>query len=131
MAIELTHTWLLVEDMPRAVGFYRDTLGLSVVSDLGQYVELQANESFLLSLFERSAMEQGEPGITISPVSGQHAAIVFTVAALDDYCAELRAKGVVFESDEADHPEWGIRTAFLRDPDGALLCLHHNIAVVE
>lgn len=131
MAIELTHTWLLVEDMPRALGFYRDTLGLPVVTDLGQYVELQVNERFVLSLFERAAMAAAEPGITISPVSGQRAALVFTVAALDDYCAELRAKGVVFESDEADHADWGIRAAFLRDPDGALLCLHHNIAVVE
>ena len=133
MAIELTHTWLLVDDMPRALSFYRDTLGLPVVSDLGQYVELQVqgNDSFLLALFERRAMAQGEPAIAISPVSGQHEVIVFTVPGLDDYCAELRAKGVEFESDLADHAEWGIRTAFLRDPDGNLLCLHHNIPAAE
>src|SRR6266852_1899666 len=37
MALELTHIWLLVDDMPRALGFYRDTLGLEVVSDLGAF----------------------------------------------------------------------------------------------
>jgi len=133
MEIELTQTWLLVDDMPRALSFYRDTLGLNIVSDLGQYVELQVqgNDSFLLALFERGAMEQGEPAIAISPVSRQHAVIVFTVPGLDDYCAKLRAKGVAFESDPADHIEWGIRSAFLRDPDGALLSLYHNIPVVE
>ncbi len=133
MAIELTHTWLLVEDMPRALSFYHDTLGLPVISDLGQYVELrvQAGDGFLLSLFERRAMREGEPGITINPVSGQHAVIVFTVEALDDYCAGLRAKGVVFESELTNHAEWGIRTAFLRDPDGNLLCLHSGIPAAD
>src|SRR5215471_11790829 len=107
MAMELTHIWLLVEDMPRALGFYRDTLGLTVAADLGGFVELNANEHFLLSLFLRSAMQESEPGIAISPVAGQHAALVFEVAGLDTYCVGLRARGVEFASAEADHPEWG------------------------
>jgi catechol 2,3-dioxygenase-like lactoylglutathione lyase family enzyme len=126
--MELTHIWLLVEDMPRALGFYRDTLGLEVASDLGAFVELNANEHFLLSLFERGAMQQSEPGIALSPVAGQHAALVLAVAGLDTLCADLRAKGVEFASAEADHPEWGLRTAFLRDPDGNLLCLYEGLA---
>jgi catechol 2,3-dioxygenase-like lactoylglutathione lyase family enzyme len=70
LAIELTHIWLLVEDMPRALRFYRDTLGLTVAADLGGFVELNANEHFLLSLFERGGMQESEPGIPISPVGG-------------------------------------------------------------
>ena len=89
MAMELTHVWLLVEDMPRALGFYRDTLGLAVAADLGGFVELNANERFLLSLFLRSAMRESEPGITLSPVAGQHAALTFAIQGLDTYCAEL------------------------------------------
>jgi hypothetical protein len=34
MTLELTHIWLLVEAMPRALGFYRDTLGINVLHDL-------------------------------------------------------------------------------------------------
>ncbi|HEY7780169.1 MAG TPA: VOC family protein, partial [Ktedonobacterales bacterium] len=60
MALTLTHIWLLVEDMPRALGFYRDTLGLGIASDLGDFVELNANEHVLLSLFTRAAMGKGE-----------------------------------------------------------------------
>jgi lactoylglutathione lyase len=131
MGMELTHIWLLVEDMPRALGFYRDTLGLAVASDLGVFVELNANEHFLLSLFERGAMQQSESGIALSPVAGQHAALAFSVSALHDLCADLRAKGVEFASAEADHPEWGLRTAFLRDPDGNLLCLYQGLAEEE
>jgi lactoylglutathione lyase len=131
MAIELTHIWLLVEDMPRALGFYRDTLGLSVAADLGGFVELNANERFLLSLFLRGAMRESEPGIALGPVAGQHAALAFAIQGLDAYCADLRAKGVEFASAEADHPEWGLRTAFLRDPDGNLLCLYEGLATKE
>jgi catechol 2,3-dioxygenase-like lactoylglutathione lyase family enzyme len=128
MSMELTHIWLLVEDMPRALGFYRDTLGLTVAADLGGFVELNANERFLLSLFERGGMRESEPGIPISPVAGQHAALVFEVKGLDAYCVDLRAHGVEFASAETDHPEWGLRTAFLRDPDGNLLCLYESLA---
>jgi lactoylglutathione lyase len=127
MAMELTHIWLLVEDMPRALGFYRDTLGLEVASDLGAFVELNANEHFLLSLFERGAMQESEPAITLSPVAGQHAALVFAVDELDQFCGRLRSKSVEFVSAEADHPEWGLRTAFLRDSDGNLLCLYEGL----
>jgi catechol 2,3-dioxygenase-like lactoylglutathione lyase family enzyme len=127
MALKLTHIWLLVDDMPRALGFYRDTLGLGVASDLGVFVELNASEEVLLSLFDRGAMRTSEPGIAISPVSGQHAAIVFAVDALDAVCASLRAKGVSFVSEETNHPEWGLRTVFLQDPDGNLLCLYSGI----
>jgi catechol 2,3-dioxygenase-like lactoylglutathione lyase family enzyme len=129
--MELTHIWLLVEDMPRALDFYRDTLGLTVAADLGGFVELNANEHFLLSLFLRGAMRESEPGIALSPVAGQHAALVFEVKGLGAYCADLSAKGVEFASGEADHPEWGLRTAFLRDPDGNLLCLYEGLATEE
>jgi catechol 2,3-dioxygenase-like lactoylglutathione lyase family enzyme len=131
MAMELTHVWLLVEDMPRALSFYRDTLALAVAADLGGFVELKATEHCLLSLFMRRGMQESEPEIQISPVAGQHAALVFAVENLDSYCAGLRAKGVEFASAEADHPEWGLRTAFLRDPDGNLLCLYESLATVD
>jgi catechol 2,3-dioxygenase-like lactoylglutathione lyase family enzyme len=131
MTLELTHIWLLVEDMPRALGFYRDTLGVDVLNDLGDFVELKANEHFQLSLFTRAAMQASEPGIAIGPVGGQHAALAFEVDALDAYCVRLRAKGVGFVSDETNHPEWGLRTAFLHDPDGNLICLYGGIPAQE
>ena len=127
MAIGLTHIWLLVEDMPAALRFYHETLGLKLTSNLGQYVELDANPNFELSLFERSAMAEGEPGIPIDQVRGQHAALAFEVETLDQFCERLRAQGVQFVSPETNHPEWGLRTAFLYDPDGNLLCLYGPI----
>jgi catechol 2,3-dioxygenase-like lactoylglutathione lyase family enzyme len=127
MALALTHIWLLVENMLLALSFYQDALGLEVSSNLGEYVELNVGEHFILSLFERAALQASEPRIAISPVSGQHATIAFEVESLDGFCEHMRAKGVEFESPETDHPEWGLRTAFLHDPDGNLLCLYGGI----
>jgi catechol 2,3-dioxygenase-like lactoylglutathione lyase family enzyme len=128
MALALTHIWLLVDDMQLALSFYHDILGLEVLNNLGEYVELEVNEQFILSLFERSALQAGEPGIAINPVRGQRATLAFEVETLDEFCESLRAKGVKFASNEADHREWGLRTAFLHDPDGNLLCLYETIS---
>jgi catechol 2,3-dioxygenase-like lactoylglutathione lyase family enzyme len=128
MALALTHIWLLVENMQLALSFYHDTLGLEVLNNLGEYVELEVNEQFILSLFERSALEDGEPGIAINPVRGQRATLAFEVEPLDEFCDSLHAKGVEFASKEASHREWGLRTVFLHDPDSNLLCLYESIS---
>jgi hypothetical protein len=54
--------------------------------------------------------------------------LVFEVKRLHAYCADLRAKGIEFASAQTDHPEWGLRTAFLRDRGGNLLCLYESLA---
>lgn len=127
MALTLTGTWILVEDMARAKHFYQNALGLEIENDLGAYVELKAHEQVLFALFERTAMQAGEPGIAINPVAGQRTAIEFEVENVDTLCETLRSKGVQFASEPKDHPEWGLRTAFLYDPDGNLFCLYHRI----
>jgi catechol 2,3-dioxygenase-like lactoylglutathione lyase family enzyme len=131
LALTLTHIWLFVDNMQRALSFYHETLDLEVLSNLGEYVELNVNEQFILSLFERTALEAGEPGIAIGSVSGQRATLAFEVEPLDEFCEGLRAKGVEFVSNETNHAEWGLRAAFLHDPDGNLLCLYGGIMPEE
>ncbi|HEY7985004.1 MAG TPA: VOC family protein [Ktedonobacterales bacterium] len=128
MTTELSHIWLLVADMPRARAFYRDTLGIELHSDLGEYVEFRANPQFQLALFTRDAFAAGEPAIPIAPGGGQRAVLAFAVDALDTTCARLRAQGVELASGAAVHAEWGLRTAFLRDPDGNLICLYEDVS---
>jgi catechol 2,3-dioxygenase-like lactoylglutathione lyase family enzyme len=127
----LSHVWLLVDDVPRAIAFYRDTLGMTLSSDLGEYAEFRVADEFYLALFTRTAMREGEPGIALDPVGGQRTVFAFEVGALDEYCAKLRAKGVAFASGEANHAAWGLRTAFLHDPDGNLICLYGGIPTAE
>lgn len=127
MAPTLTHIWLLVDDVPRSVRFYRDTLGLKLTSDLGQYAEFCVNDQYCLALFQRTAMQQGVPMIALSPTSGQRANLAFEVESVDATRKDLVAKGLTFASEIADHAEWGLRTFFLTDPDGNLLCLYCGI----
>jgi predicted enzyme related to lactoylglutathione lyase len=127
MTPEWTHTWLLVESMPPALRFYHEILGLEISSNLEVIVELKANPNCQFSLFERGAMQIAEPEIPLALAGGQHAVIAFEVDALDSYCDGLREKGVELTSAETNHPEWGLRTAFLYDPDGNRLCLYSGI----
>jgi nicotinamidase/pyrazinamidase len=126
---QLTHIWLLVENMPVALTFYHETLGFQIASNLGQFVELDASQNFLLALFERRAMQESEPGIPVKPpaAEGQYAVLAFEIQSLDQFCEELHARGVQFAGGLTNHPEWGLRTAFLHDPDGNLLCLYGPI----
>jgi catechol 2,3-dioxygenase-like lactoylglutathione lyase family enzyme len=125
--MQLSHIWLLVEDIARAKGFYRDTLGIELLNDLGEYVEFQVNQQSYLALFTRAAMQAGEPAIQYTPVSGQRAVLAFEVGDVDGAAQRLRAQGATLTSDAANHPEWGLRTIFLNDPDGNLICLYGGI----
>ena len=46
---------------------------------------------------------------------------VFAVENVDAICQQLQAKGIQLTVGPTDRPDWGIRTAHLRDPDGNLI----------
>lgn len=50
--------------------------------------------------------------------------VYFEVADVDAVVHQLKATGVVFESDPEDQT-WLWREAYLRDPSGNLLCIYH------
>ncbi|MGH9764766.1 MAG: VOC family protein, partial [Blastocatellia bacterium] len=50
--------------------------------------------------------------------------VYFECHDLDQTVRSLKAKGLIFESDPADQ-EWLWREAYLRDPDGNLICLYY------
>jgi catechol 2,3-dioxygenase-like lactoylglutathione lyase family enzyme len=54
--------------------------------------------------------------------SGAKPVVYFECDDLDETVAELKRRGVEFESDPVDQT-WLWREAYLRDPDGNLICL--------
>ena len=50
--------------------------------------------------------------------------LVFEAADLDSTVEALKARGVHFVAELQDRPDWGIRTAHLRDPEGNLIELN-------
>lgn len=104
---------IFVHDIPRAVEFYRDVLGLPLTKQ-GAF-----GAEFL----------EGETHIGVHPaihpeaksLVGRHTGITLFVPDLLHYCGDLHARGVRFTT-EPTQQSWGIM-AMVADPDGNVLAL--------
>jgi len=99
-----------VTDMESAIVFYRDTLGLPLVSH--EYVARFDLDGVLIELVPLP------PG-TVVPGSG-NARLCFSVENLQETVEQMRTRGVV--TSKIKEKKDG-RLAFFRDPDGNELCL--------
>jgi predicted enzyme related to lactoylglutathione lyase len=98
--------WFPVKDVDRAVGFYRDTLGLQVRDQQDQWAELVADGLTIgLNSHEEDSRAQGGGVLALRPSDGIDAAM-----------KELKSRGVTFAGAVDEHP-WG-RVATFQDPDG-------------
>ena len=53
--------------------------------------------------------------------------LIATVEDVDASVERLQAQGVQFLTDPRDFPDWGIRSAYLRDLDGNLIELYSDL----
>jgi predicted enzyme related to lactoylglutathione lyase len=124
------HTRLLVDDFAGCYRFYRDLMGLEVAfgnEDAG-YADFRAGDS-AFSLFLRAEMEE-VTGRLDEPRGDQardQVVLVFGVEDLESRVTELTKKGANFVTTVQSSPEWGIRTAHLRDPAGHLIELNEPL----
>jgi uncharacterized glyoxalase superfamily protein PhnB len=115
--IESAFPILEVRDLPRALAFYRDTLGAELVyrfPDSGEpaYVSLRAGSSSLgIGLAEDAA-----PGVPSNLL------LWFYVDDVDRVTREVAAAGATVLEEPMDQP-WGERVAFVSDPFGTRLRL--------
>lgn len=115
---------LYVDDLPRAVEFYRTVLGLEpMTGDADRFQAFRAGGQVLL-LFKRGAtlVPTAVPGGIIPPHDGSgphHIGFAVTPEAYDRWREHLPARGIKIESEA----KWerGGRSLYLRDPDGHLL----------
>jgi catechol 2,3-dioxygenase-like lactoylglutathione lyase family enzyme len=114
-------TALYVDDMNRAVAFYRDVLGLRIMGPGERLTAIDAGEGTVLLLFLRGATAKGFdfPGGRIPPHDGAgpaHVALGVDAADLDAWERHLTGRGVEIES----RTRWnrGGRSLYFRDPDG-------------
>lgn len=123
MDFTLTHVRLLVEDFRATFHFYRDLMGFDYRAgdESGPYVEFFAG-NIVLSLFLRTQMLQVlsaeyASGLTRSDV----VVLCFNVADVDAMVARLRTHRVSILLEPQDMPEWSLRVAHFRDPEGNLI----------
>jgi catechol 2,3-dioxygenase-like lactoylglutathione lyase family enzyme len=120
MTIYLTHTIVFVSNMQRALDFYCNILGLTAATTSPGWSVLDAGPGPKLALhLTPEPPSAPAPGPTLPPGQVQ---LTFSVAAIDVLCADLRSRGFTVTG-PADQPEIGLRTAYVRDPDGTALQL--------
>ncbi len=118
IGVEFNHAMIYTSMLERALPFYRDMLGFTVVDSYpGAYARLKSpggNTTIALHILEEGqVMNPRQEGLRL----------YFEVKGLDPLCKELEGKGVVFDHMPKDMP-WGWRHAYLRDPDGHEISLY-------
>lgn len=126
MKVSSAYTRLLVSDLKATFEFYRDVMEFEVkVENLEDgYVEFQVGD-MKLSLFRRQEMAQMIANIDKPPHAEcqDNVALIFTVHDVEQEYEKLIHQGVKFTTAPMNNPYYGIKTAYLRDPDGSLIGL--------
>jgi catechol 2,3-dioxygenase-like lactoylglutathione lyase family enzyme len=117
---------LYVDQLPRAVSFYRDKLGARPIAGDGErFQALDAGGAGVLLLFKRGGTLEPQPvasGGVIPPHDGSgphHIAFAIAAGEFDAWRRHLDAIGIAIESET--HWERGGRSLYFRDPDQHLL----------
>jgi catechol 2,3-dioxygenase-like lactoylglutathione lyase family enzyme len=100
-------------DVARAVAFYKRLGFTQIVEALPKYARFECSDGG--ATFSLHVVEHLAPS---------NATIYFECEDLDAICAKLRNSGINFDQDPKDQ-EWLWREAYLRDPDGNIICLYH------
>ncbi len=123
--MRLDHVRLLVSDFDACFCFYRDTMGLESHwgEEGGIYASFQMHGKIVLALFCRDLMAETMETVHLpaNPDGQDRVALIFEVEDIEETAAQLRARGVQFVNEPQDYPDWTIRAAHLRDPDGNLI----------
>lgn len=103
-------TFLYVDDLERAAGFYDQILGLTLVTDQGDCLIYAVADSAYLGVCAR-------PG----RVSAAGMIVTLVTDDVDGWHTHLSAAGVRCDTPPRNHPDYDIYQAFYRDPDGHVI----------
>jgi len=122
---------LLVRDFAKSWHFYRDRLGLTPNKGHGAppYGEFVSGGRAVLGLFERKRMARAvglAPGRYSTRNVGR-SAIILSVHDVDRFAKVLKQRRVRLLKGPTNHPDWGLRTIHLQDPDGYLVEVYSPI----
>jgi catechol 2,3-dioxygenase-like lactoylglutathione lyase family enzyme len=125
--MKFDHPRLLVANFPECFRFYRDLMELKVTwgdenDSYGSFTDREGKES-VLALFNRQAMAEvvGTNDLPLDASAQDRVALIFTVDDVDSTVEQLKSQSVSIVLEPRDYPDWGIRSAYLRDPDGHLI----------
>ncbi|MFN6562546.1 MAG: VOC family protein [Nostoc sp. ChiSLP01] len=134
MKLQLTHLRLLVSNYKDSFLFYRDLLKFDV--DWGDensgYAEFNSGH-LKLGLFKQELMAQVVPRIDQPSyvASRDRIVLIFAVDNVDEVYQQVKDSNATVVTQPTDRPNWGIRTAHFRDPDGNLVEVYSNLGIVS
>ena len=112
--MRLNQVTVQVTDVYQAFEFYKGLGLIPIVGGLDHYARFLCPEGD--STFSIERLSEGQPHSTTT--------IYFECGDLDEKVAELKSKGYDFVQDPIDQ-SWLWREAYLKDPDGNLICLFY------
>jgi catechol 2,3-dioxygenase-like lactoylglutathione lyase family enzyme len=125
--MRIDHVRLLPRKFAECFRFYRDVIGLTVKWG----TEEEAYASFAepgqtvpnLALFRRQEMADalGIGELPAEAAAQDRCMMIIGVEDLDATVERIQALGVQFTLEPRNYPAWGMRAAYLRDPDGNLI----------
>ena len=131
MMLQLTHLRLLVSNYQDSFLFYRDVLGFYIEwgDENSGYAELHTGDNIKLALLRKEVMAEAVPSAYQPSAIECHnkVALVFAVDNVDELYQHLKEHNVIIVTQPLDRPEWGLRTAHFRDPDGNLIEIFSNL----
>ncbi|HEX4096604.1 MAG TPA: VOC family protein [Caulobacteraceae bacterium] len=110
-----------VTSLERAVGFYRDVLGLPLIFSEPAHDYAR----FRIGGVNFGVIAHDVSNPEAAAFTGRHTGLNLAVADLDAAVTELKARGAVFTMEPTRQP-WGAYMAVLSDPDGNLFYLEAN-----
>jgi len=117
---------LFVEDLDTAKAFYSDVLALPLVFEDDDSAVFSLAATLVNLLRVGAAAEVIEPATVAARSSGVRSLLTVPVDDVDEFAAELSARGVTLVNGPIDRP-WGVRTACFEDPAGHLWEIAHRI----
>ena len=121
MGERVAQVYLMVEDVERAVAFYRDALGLELARRGERSAEFETGACTLK--VEREFDEATLAGFGLEPPAeprGEGVIVVLEVTDVDSVHEQAAAAGVEVLAGPRD-VDWGRRLFLVRDPDGYVL----------
>ena len=116
---------LFVQDLDRAMRFYRDTVGIEVVfsDDVSFAFNMEGQDFAIVKMSAGVDMLNEE---VLAAQAGHRVMLCADVEDVDAVYTALMAKGVAFIKPPIDQ-HWGWRTAYFADPEGNIWELRQAI----
>ena len=131
--MKFAHPRLLVGKFSECFLFYQDVVGLKVTwgdeNDSYASFDNQERKEIVLALFGRQAMAETvfADHLPKNAQAQDRVALIFHVDDVDGEADRIQARGIQLIAEPKDFPGWGIRSTYLRDPDGNLLELYSDL----